>query len=44
LREQYQAAKGAAYSLHDFNDAALKEGAVPLPALAQLLTGKPLAK
>jgi uncharacterized protein (DUF885 family) len=27
-------------SLHDFHDRALKEGAVPLPVLARLLTGK----
>jgi uncharacterized protein (DUF885 family) len=43
VREQYQKAKGASYRLHDFHDSALKEGAVPLPALARLLTGKPLA-
>ncbi|HYA18349.1 MAG TPA: DUF885 domain-containing protein [Bryobacteraceae bacterium] len=29
-------------SLHDFHDRALKEGAVPLPVLARLLTGKDL--
>jgi len=29
-------------TLHDFNDKALKEGAVPLPVLAKLLTGKDL--
>jgi uncharacterized protein (DUF885 family) len=29
-------------SLHDFHDQALKEGAVPLPVLARLLTGKDL--
>ena len=32
--------KGASYNLHDFHDAALREGAVPLPVLARLLTGK----
>ncbi len=42
VREQYKTAKGASYSLRDFHDAALKEGAVPLPLLARLLTGKPL--
>jgi uncharacterized protein (DUF885 family) len=40
VREQYKTAKGASYRLHDFHDAALKEGAVPLPSLARLLTGK----
>ncbi|MDP9170864.1 MAG: DUF885 domain-containing protein, partial [Acidobacteriota bacterium] len=29
-------------NLHDFHDKALKEGAVPLPVLARLLTGKDL--
>jgi uncharacterized protein (DUF885 family) len=29
-------------NLHDFHDRALKEGAVPLPVLARLLTGKDL--
>jgi uncharacterized protein (DUF885 family) len=43
VREQYKAYKGASYHLHDFHDAALKEGAVPLPVLGRLLTGKPLA-
>src|SRR5581483_9938728 len=33
VREAYQKAKGSAYSLQAFNDAALHEGAVPLPAL-----------
>jgi uncharacterized protein (DUF885 family) len=28
------------FNLHDFHDRALKEGAVPLPVLARLLTGK----
>src|SRR4029077_17481803 len=37
VREAYQKLKGAEYSLRDFNDRALKEGAVPLPALAHLL-------
>jgi uncharacterized protein (DUF885 family) len=42
VRDQYKASKGASYRLHDFHDAALKEGAVPLPVLGRLLTGKPL--
>jgi len=37
VRENYKKAKGAAYSLSEFNDSALREGAVPLPALANLL-------
>lgn len=42
VREQVKQSKGAAFNLKDFHDRALKEGAVPLPVLAQLLTGKPL--
>jgi uncharacterized protein (DUF885 family) len=42
VRDQYKSLKGASYSLHDFHDAALKEGAVPLPVLAHLVTGRPL--
>ena len=42
VREHYQHSKGAAYQLADFNERALKAGAVPLPVLARLLTGKPL--
>ena len=34
--------KGGAFNLHDFDDRALKEGAVPMPVLARLLTGKGL--
>ncbi len=37
VREEYQKAKGSAYNLTTFNDAALHEGAVPLPALSKLL-------
>lgn len=37
VREKYRQAKGAAFRLVDFNDAALKQGAVPLPELAPLL-------
>src|SRR5215212_2287525 len=36
-REKYKAAKGAAFSLRDFHDRALKESAVPLPELEKLL-------
>jgi uncharacterized protein (DUF885 family) len=36
-REQYQKRKGAAFQLSEFHDAGLKESAVPLPALGQLL-------
>jgi len=43
VRDQYKTYKGASYQLHDFHDAALKEGAVPLPVLGRLLTGKSLA-
>ena len=44
VRDAYRAAQGSAFNLHDFHDRALKEGAVPLPVLAHLLTGKPLAE
>jgi uncharacterized protein (DUF885 family) len=44
VREQYKKTKGSAYSLHDFHDAALKEGAVPTRELAKLVTGKPLTQ
>ncbi|MDQ2899046.1 MAG: DUF885 domain-containing protein [Acidobacteriota bacterium] len=37
LRDKYRKAKGAAFNVLEFNDAALKEGAVPLPVLARLL-------
>jgi uncharacterized protein (DUF885 family) len=37
IRDQYKQ-KHASYSLSGFNDWALKEGAVPLPALTRLLT------
>ncbi len=43
VRDADRAMKGSSFSLRDFHDRALKEGAVPLPVLAQLLTGKPLA-
>lgn len=37
-RSEYRKAKGSAYSLSDFNDSALKEGAVPLNSLSGLIT------
>jgi uncharacterized protein (DUF885 family) len=37
VRDEYKQSKGAAYSLAEFNDRALKEGAVPLPVLSRLL-------
>lgn len=42
VRDAYGQTQGPASSLHDFHDRALKEGAVPLPVLARLLTGKAL--
>jgi uncharacterized protein (DUF885 family) len=36
-RDEYKQAKGSAYSLRDFNDRALHEGAVPVPALGSIL-------
>ena len=42
VREQYNRVKNGGYRLKDFNEQALREGAVPLPVLARLLTGKPL--
>jgi len=40
VRDEYKARKGSQFQLSDFHDAALKESAVPLPALRQLLTNK----
>lgn len=37
IRDAYKQAKGSAYSLADFNDKALAQGAVPLTVLGQLL-------
>src|ERR1700691_367410 len=37
VRDKYRQAKGSAFRLPDFHDAALKQGAVPLPELAPLL-------
>jgi len=36
-RDEYKQAKGSAFSLADFNDRALKEGAVPISVLGSLL-------
>jgi uncharacterized protein (DUF885 family) len=36
-REEYKKSKGAAFQLSQFHDAALKESAVPLPALGPLM-------
>jgi len=37
LRDKYRKGKGSAFRLADFHDAALKQGAVPLPELGPLL-------
>jgi uncharacterized protein (DUF885 family) len=37
VREEYKMRKGGAFQLSEFHDAALKESAVPLPVLGQLL-------
>ena len=37
VRDKYKQAKGASFRLADFHDAALKQGAVPLPELSPLL-------
>lgn len=44
VRAQYEKAKGTGFQEAAFHDAALKEGAVPLPVLYRLLTGKELAR
>jgi len=36
-RAKYKAAKGSAFTLHEFHERALKESAVPLPELQKLL-------
>jgi uncharacterized protein (DUF885 family) len=36
-REEYKKRRGAAFKISDFHDAALKESAVPMPALQQLI-------
>jgi uncharacterized protein (DUF885 family) len=40
VRELEKQTKGGSFNPHDFHDRALREGAVPLPVLARLLTGK----
>lgn len=37
VRDEYKKAKGGGYNLTTFNDTALRQGAVPLPALGKLL-------
>jgi uncharacterized protein (DUF885 family) len=37
IRDEYKKRKGSAFMLSEFHDAALKESAVPLPALRQIL-------
>ncbi len=40
VREQYKRFRGAEYRLSEFNERALREGAVPMTLLERLLTGK----
>jgi uncharacterized protein (DUF885 family) len=42
VRDLAQKTEGANFNLHNFHDRVLREGAVPLPVLARLLTGKDL--
>ena len=42
LRDRVRTEKGAAFFLKEFHESSLREGAVPLPVLSRLLTGKPL--
>jgi uncharacterized protein (DUF885 family) len=44
VRAQYQQAKGTSFQLPEFHRLALTPGAVPLPALARILTGKALGE
>ena len=39
VRDKYKQAKGASFSLREFHERSLKEGPVPLSALAGLLHG-----
>jgi uncharacterized protein (DUF885 family) len=39
VRDQVKGARQSKFSLHDFHDRALREGAVPLPVLGRLLLG-----
>ncbi len=40
LRHEYQAAKGKDFTLEDFHDRALDQGALPVPWLGKILLGK----
>jgi uncharacterized protein (DUF885 family) len=42
LRSRMQAKQGASFNLKQFHETALAAGALPLPVLARLLTGKSL--
>jgi uncharacterized protein (DUF885 family) len=42
LRSRMQAENTSAFNLKQFHESALRAGAVPLPVLSRLLTGKPL--
>jgi uncharacterized protein (DUF885 family) len=44
VRDQYKQAKGAAFQLSEFHRLALAPGSIPLPALARIVTGKPLGE
>jgi uncharacterized protein (DUF885 family) len=44
VREQYRQVQGAAFQLPEFHRRALAPGSIPLPALARILTGKPLGE
>jgi len=40
VRDLAQKTQGTNFNLHDFHDRVLREGAVPLPVLARLVTGQ----
>jgi uncharacterized protein (DUF885 family) len=42
MRDRYGASRGGSFSSKEFNERALKRGAVPLPLLSRLLTGETL--
>ncbi|MBI1899260.1 MAG: DUF885 family protein, partial [Acidobacteria bacterium] len=42
LRQHYQEYKGGQFRPKEFHERALRAGALPLPVLAHLLTGRPL--
>lgn len=44
VRDLAERTEGSKFNLHDFHDKVLKEGAVPLPVLARLVTGKDLGQ